>query len=73
MTPETTTPSSIVMLRLPEVTKRTGLGKSAIYKLIAAKKFPAPGKLGSASVWPEHEVDAVLAKVMDARPQSPAP
>ena len=46
------------LLRLPEVTRRVGLGKSALYALIAAGDFPAPRKIGTASRWREAEVDA---------------
>lgn len=41
------------LLRLPEVSHQTGLGKSAIYQRVRAGTFPAPVKLGSrAATWP---------------------
>lgn len=63
--------TGLVMLRLPAVIDRVALKKSAIYKLIKAKEFPAPAKLGSASAWPEHEIDAYLLARITARPGSP--
>lgn len=47
------------ILRLPDVMAAVGLKKSAIYKLIKAKAFPAQVKLGKhASGWKESEVQA---------------
>lgn len=46
------------LLRLPEVLRRVGLKKSALYALIATEDFPAPKKIGTASRWREAEVDA---------------
>lgn len=44
-------------LRLPEVMHRVSLGKTAIYAMIKREEFPAPIKLGRASVWEENAVD----------------
>lgn len=45
--------------RLPAVRARVGLGRSEIYRRIAAGTFPAPIKLGErASAWDAAEVDA---------------
>ncbi len=45
---------NIRMLRLPDVMKATGLGRSTIYAKVAAGDFPAPVKLGARAVaWPE--------------------
>lgn len=48
------------LLRLPEVRSRTGFSRSEIYRRIAAQPptFPLPVKLGRASAWPEHEINA---------------
>lgn len=54
-------PAARVILRLPEVMRRTGLKKSAIYARMAARTFPLQVKLGAASGWLEHEVEAWLA------------
>jgi prophage regulatory protein len=46
------------LVRLDEVRRRTGLGRSDIYGKIKKKKFPAPIKLGErASGWIESEID----------------
>lgn len=47
------------LIRLKEVQRRTGLGRSAIYEKAAIGTFPAPVKLGErASAWVEAEVTA---------------
>lgn len=48
-------------LRLAEVIRRVGLGKSAIYTRIRAKAFPKQVDLGGVSVWVESEIDAWIA------------
>lgn len=52
-------------IRLPTLTEKIGLQKTAIYKLIAAGEFPPPIKLGRASGWDEDEVEAWMAKLRD--------
>ena len=37
-------------LRLPLVLRRTGLGRSTIYRLMTERKFPAPVKLAGRAV-----------------------
>jgi len=44
------------IIRLPEVSERVGLGKTAIYSRIKDHTFPSPIKLGRASGWIEEEV-----------------
>lgn len=45
------------LLRLPEVRKRVGLSRAAIYSLAAQGKFPKPVKLGPrTSAWVSAEV-----------------
>ncbi|EAV7503857.1 AlpA family transcriptional regulator [Salmonella enterica] len=47
------------LIRLPEVCRRTGNGKSWTYKQIKEGRFPQPVKTGFRSVaWVESEVDA---------------
>ncbi|WP_439574926.1 helix-turn-helix transcriptional regulator [Phreatobacter sp.] len=47
------------MLRREEVTRRTGLARSTIYKLAGLGQFPRPVKItGRASGWLETEIDA---------------
>lgn len=46
------------IIRLPEVTKITGLAKSTIYKLVNEKRFPAQIKLTNfSSGWIKSEVE----------------
>jgi len=44
-------------------TKGVGYSKAHLWRLIRAGKFPAPVKgLGQQNVWPESEIDAVVAE-----------
>ena len=54
-----------VVLRLSEVMRRTGLGKSSIYAGAKSGTFPSPVQIGGRAVaWHEHAIDAWI----DARP-----
>ncbi|XVJ70355.1 MAG: AlpA family phage regulatory protein [Rhizobacter sp.] len=54
-----------LLLRLSEVMRRTGLGKSSIYAGAKSGTFPSPVQIGGRAVaWHEHEIDAWI----DARP-----
>lgn len=47
------------LLRLPEVSRMVGLGRSSIYRLVGLGTFPAPKKLGAHSVaWLLSEVES---------------
>ncbi|CDG96769.1 AlpA family transcriptional regulator [Xenorhabdus sp. XENO-10] len=51
------------LIRLPEVCRRTGLGKSTVYKYISEGKFPKQIKTGArASAFIESEIDAWINK-----------
>ncbi|UVO50171.1 AlpA family phage regulatory protein [Sphingomonas sp. SUN019] len=53
-------------VKLDEVKRRVGLGKSMIYRLILEGKFPAPYKISpSASRWSNLEVVAWIDDVKD--------
>jgi len=55
-------------IRLPEVRHLTGLGKSQVYALALAGKFPAPIKLSErCSAWLESDVRAWIAERIAAR------
>ena len=55
------------LLRLPEVSRLTGLSRSSVYRLIAQGQFPKPRKLTAhASAWREDEIQ----KWMDSLPVS---
>lgn len=53
-------------VKLDEVKRRVGLGKSMIYRLIQEGKFPAPYKLSPlASRWSDREITAWIDEVKD--------
>lgn len=54
------------LIKLSEVMRRAGLGKSMIYRLIGEGKFPAPYKVdGFASRWSERELIVWIDQVKD--------
>jgi len=54
------------LMKLNEVMRRVGLGKSMIYRLINERRFPAPYKISPfASRWSEQEVVAWIMEVKD--------
>ena len=58
----------IEVLRLPEVCRVTGLGRSMIYRLEAEGRFPERVKIGSRAVgWISDEVQGWLAERMQSR------
>lgn len=57
-----TTPSRLI--RLPEVMKRVGLSRSAVYKRMGEGRFPHSRSLGpKCAVWVEAEIDAWISAV----------
>lgn len=53
-------------LKLDEVKRRVGLGKSMIYNLIQQNRFPAPYKVSTfASRWSEREIVAWIEEIKD--------
>jgi prophage regulatory protein len=61
----------VSILRRPQVEKRVGLQRSAIYEGIARGTFPRPVRLGARAVgWVEEEIDDWLqARVTESRCQ----
>ncbi|WP_010161191.1 helix-turn-helix transcriptional regulator [Sphingomonas sp. PAMC 26617] len=54
------------LIRLDEVKRRVGLGKTMIYRLIQQQRFPAPYKISQfASRWSEREIVAWIDTVKD--------
>jgi prophage regulatory protein len=52
------------LIRLSEVKRRVGLGKTLIYEMISEGRFPKPYKLTPAAArWSAREVDAWIATV----------
>lgn len=59
---------SMIILRLPAVSKVTGLPRSTLYLYIKTNQFPRPIKLGVRSVgWIKEEIDEWLAKKIGMR------
>jgi prophage regulatory protein len=56
-----------ILIKLPEVCRQVGFGKSTIYELIAAGAFPTPAKLGRYSRWSQLEVQAWIEEQKAAR------
>jgi len=71
--PASGTKSPPRILRLKEVCKVTGLGRSCIYQLQAEKRFPRRIKIGLRAVgWLEEEVQKWLAdRIADSRREKP--
>ena len=56
------TAPAVQILRLPQVCKVTGLGRSMIYQLEAERRFPSRVRIGLRAVgWVESEVQLWLA------------
>ncbi|WP_157220473.1 helix-turn-helix transcriptional regulator [Flavisphingomonas formosensis] len=54
------------LIKLDEVKRRVGLGKSMIYRLIQEGRFPAPYKVSPlASRWSDREIVAWINDVKD--------
>jgi prophage regulatory protein len=57
----------VEFLRMPSVTRRTGLARSTIYRLIAEQSFPSPVKLAGRAVgWRRVDLD----RWSESRPSS---
>lgn len=57
-----------VILRRPQVQKKTGLGRSAIYARMKARQFPRQVSLGGRSVgWLLADIDAWIAAAVAQR------
>ena len=55
-------------MRLTEVIKDTGLGRSSIYKRIAQGEFPKPVPLGGRAVgWVSDEIEAWILERIEER------
>ena len=50
------------LMRREEVEERTGLSRSAIYRLMRSHQFPTPIKIGPRAVrWPQSEINEFIA------------
>ncbi len=69
-----TTVAPPTLLRLPEVKRRTGLGRTSIYSLAAKGQFPAPLKLSlRCSAWVSSEVDHWITERIERARRAEAP
>lgn len=59
--------SGVVALSLPDVIRKTALGRSSLYALMLAGQFPKPAKVGRRSIFNAAEVDAWLEARFAAR------
>jgi prophage regulatory protein len=55
------------LISLPEVLRRTAMGRAWLYRQLQLGQFPKPIKMGRASRWVEAEVDEWIAAAADAR------
>jgi prophage regulatory protein len=58
-----TSDTEVRLIRLPEVSRLCGLGRSQIYALAKAAKFPAPIRVSErCSAWVEREIREYIAE-----------
>ena len=56
-------PPAARLIRLSEVQKRVGLGRSTIYRWMSEDRFPKPYQLGGHAVaWLDREIDEWIAQ-----------
>ena len=54
------------LVKLPEVVRRVGLGKTMLYQMIGQGRFPAPYKLSPfVSRWSDHEISDWITAMKD--------
>lgn len=59
---------TLTLMRLHQVVKTTGVGKSRLYELVAKGDFPPPVRLGPGSVaWVDTEVQTWIRNLMASR------
>ena len=58
------------LIRLPAVQERVGIGRTAVYELIKAGKFPRPVKVGAASAWIDVEITRWIERLAASRGES---
>lgn len=56
-------------LRINEVSKKLGVARSTIYKMVADGDLPQPIKMGRASLWIEDDLNQFLLKLKAERDQ----
>lgn len=65
-------PATHRVIRLPEVIKKTGLGRTTLYRMSTSGEFPESISLGGKAMgWIEAEVDRWIEARMAARQRTP--
>jgi prophage regulatory protein len=60
--PQTSLPLKRI-IRLPEVTETTGISRSTLYRLVRARLFPAPLRLGKSAIgWTTEAIQQWIAE-----------
>lgn len=60
--------TSVVILKLPQVQAKTGLGKTRVYGLVRSGDFPKPVRLGKKAVgWVDAEIEEWILRRMALR------
>lgn len=59
-----TPPASL--LRIRHILERTSLSRATIYRMISARTFPRPMRMGGCAVWLESDLDKWIAKFLKA-------
>lgn len=54
------------LIPLDAVERQIHVKRTKIYKMVAAGEFPRPVKIGTASRWPQSQVDAWIAEQISA-------
>lgn len=55
------------LIRFPAVQERVSMGRTAVYDLIKAGKFPRPVKVGAASAWIDVEITSWIQELAAKR------
>ena len=58
------------LIRFPAVQERVSMGRTAVYELIKAGKFPRPVKVGAASAWIDVEITRWIQELAAKRDKS---
>ena len=61
------------LIRFPAVQERVSMGRTAVYELIKAGKFPRPVKVGAASAWIDVEITRWIQELAARRDTSNLP
>ena len=55
------------LVKVPHALSKTGLSRSAMYRLLRAGQFPAPVKIGRSIAFADAEIDAWIAAKLAER------